>query len=498
MSTSLWSDTFKVKVKSEELKEKLETEVCVIGAGISGLTTAYLLAKAGKKVAVLEAYELGGGETAMTSAHLASALDEGFVELERLFGVEGSSLAAQSHNAAIEEIARIVKLEKVECDFKFVPGYLIANVGKENELDEEYEAAKRSGMKVAKTRSAVFSLFRDKPSLKFAKQAQFHPLKYIAGLIEANKKLGVQFFTNTRATKVEEGEKTVVVTTDDNKKVEAEQVVVATNTPFLDWVTMHTKQAAYRTYVIVAAIAQSDIEEALYWDTDEPYHYVRTYENAGKWYLLVGGEDHKTGQDLDTESHYQALYVWAKQYFPNLGKIAYQWSGQVMEPIDGLAFIGLNPGNKRTYIVTGDSGHGLTHGTIAGMLITDLIHDKKNPWQKLYDPARKNIKAIGTFLKEGVNVAAQYSAYLKEDEIDGVKKLANNTGSVISQKGKKVAVYRDPKGKVHKCSAVCPHLGCIVQWNTGEKSWDCPCHGSRFDAEGKLLNGPAITDLEKL
>ncbi len=494
-AVSLWQDTHVIAAKAERLTADREADVCVIGAGIGGVTTAYLLAKAGKKVIVLEMGELGQGETALTSAHLASALDEGFIELVNLFGERGSKLAVKSHVAAIEQIADIVETEKIDCDFKYVPGYLFFDDEQKDELEKELKAAKTSGLKAQRINALPTGQFHNKIALEFAKQAQFHPLKYLDGVIQAAQKLGVVFYTQARALDVEELKTKVLVRLEGERKVLAKQVVVATNTPFCDRVTMHTKQAAYRSYIVVADVSGIDAD-ALFWDTADPYHYVRFFQIGDKKLAIIGGEDHKTGQDTtNADLHYEILYAWALQYFPTLGKIKYQWSGQIMEPIDGLAYLGLNPGNKRIYIITGDSGHGLTHGTIGGMIIRDLITNHKNPWVGLYNPARKNIKAAGTFLKEGLNMAVQYSAYLKKDE---ARHISPNSGAVVSEKGKKVAIFCDAKGVMHRCSAICPHLGCIVDWNDNEKSWDCPCHGSRFDAKGKLLNGPATIDLPQL
>ena len=244
-------------------------------------------------------------------------------------------------------------------------------------------------------------------------------------------------------------------------------------------------------------VERGSIPKALYWDTLHPYHYVRVQPFSEREdLLLIGGEDHKTGQAHDTDARFDRLEGWARQMFRNLGVIEFRWSGQIMEPVDGLAFIGHNPGEETIYIVTGDSGHGMTHGTIAGMLISDLIQERDNEWKKIYDPSRKTLKSVGEFARENLNVAAQYVDYVTGGEVKDENQIERGSGSIIRRGLEKIAVYKDDAGECHELSAICPHLGCIVDWNDTEKTWDCPCHGSRFSAFGKVVNGPANTDLE--
>jgi Rieske Fe-S protein len=262
---------------------------------------------------------------------------------------------------------------------------------------------------------------------------------------------------------------------------------------------MHTKQAPYLTYVIAGLVPKGAVPQALYWDTEDPYHYVRTEPGVDDEHdlLIVGGEDHKTGQRDDGTQRLAALERWAREHFPPLKYITHRWSGQVLEPADGVAFIGRNPGAlKNVYIATGDSGMGLTHGTIAGILISDLVAGRGSRWAALYDPSRKMHKAALTFAKENLNVAAQYlEDYVGPGDVGSADNIAPGSGAVIRRKLTKVAAYRDDSGMLHESSAVCPHLGCIVAWNHLERTWDCPCHGSRFDCLGKVINGPAHSDL---
>jgi Rieske Fe-S protein len=269
-------------------------------------------------------------------------------------------------------------------------------------------------------------------------------------------------------------------------------VVVATNSPFVDIVSIHTKQHAYRTYAIAAGLSnEAAVPPGLYWDTLDPYHYVRRYGET----LIVGGEDHKTGQEENPEKLFRRLERWARQRFP-ITAVQQRWSGQILETLDGLAHIGLDPGGmKNVYVATGDSGMGMTHGTIAGMLLTDLIQGRDNAWAQIYEPSRKPVRAVAEYVKENVNMAKQYTGWVTAGDVDSVEDIPRDSGGILRDGVRKIAVYRDAAGIVHQTSAVCTHLGCIVNWNSAEKTWDCPCHGSRFDKLGKVLSGPAEKDL---
>jgi len=464
-NTSIWMATANTPSQSP-LKESIRTDICIIGAGIAGLTTAFLLGREGRSVVVLDDGAIGGGMTGRTTAHLSNAYDDRYLEIERLHGAEGARLTAESHTAAIDKIAEIVSREKIDCEFQWVDGFLFGAKPDDVELlDDELAAAHRAGLTaVEKVARAPIDSFNTGVALRFPRQAQFHPLEYLDGLTRAITRDGGKIFGHTHATKIEggiEGETEARIETSHGPVVTGEVVVVATNTPINDLVAIHTKQAPYVTYVIGVRVPKSSVTRALYWDTGNPYHYVRLQSENNYDVLIVGGEDHKTGQADDGNERFARLEGWTRERFPQMSEVEYRWSGQVMEPVDGLAFIGRNPldaGN--VYIATGDSGQGMTHGTIAGMLLTDLIQGRKNEWEDLYSPSRIRLKALPDYAAENLNVAAQY--------VDRI---------------------------THRRSAVCPHLGCVVAWNSTEETWDCPCHGSRFSANGKVYQGPANSDL---
>ncbi|GAB2969635.1 FAD-dependent oxidoreductase [Hymenobacter coalescens] len=490
------------------LTKNATADVVVIGAGLAGLTTAYLLTRAGRRVVVIEDGEIASGETGRTTAHLSNALDDRYYHLESLFGKDGARLAAESHGAAIDRIESIVAAEGIDCDFTRLDGYLfLPKDGNLKELDDELAAAHRAGLTgVQRLKDSGTQGFRTGECLRFPNQGQFHPVRYANGLAEAIVRGGGQLFTRTRAQEVHGGEQARVVT-EQGQEISARHIVVATNTPFNDRVVMHTKQGPYRTYALVFRIPKNSVTKALYWDTPDPYHYIRLQEvhapAGAEAYdlLIVGGEDHKTGQASNYEERFRCLEEWSRQHFPAAQQVEYRWSGQVMEPVDGLGYAGRNPLDAdNVYIITGDSGHGMTHSTLGAMIVTDLIEGRDNPWAKLYEPGRVTLKpsAVKEFVKENVNVAAEYTDLVTGGDVQSEQDIRPGSGAVIGRGPLKVAVYRDAQGQTHECSAICPHLGCVVHWNGTEQSWDCPCHGSRFSAYGELMNGPAASGLGKV
>jgi glycine/D-amino acid oxidase-like deaminating enzyme/nitrite reductase/ring-hydroxylating ferredoxin subunit len=494
-TTSVWMATSPLR-EERPLTSDSRADVCIVGAGIAGLTTAYLLAKEGRRVIVVDDGPTAGGETCRTTAHLVSALDDRFYHLERLHGAEGARLAAESHASAIDTIERIARDENIACDFTRLDGYLFVPPGDDRtQLDDELQAAHRAGLTdVSRVDRAPVTTFDTGPALKFPRQAQFHVLKYLQGVAEAAKRLGAVIHNGTHVDRLEGGKNARVETS--RGTITADAIVVATNSPVNDLVAIHTKQAAYRTFVVGGRVKRDSVPQILLWDTPDPYHYIRLQRVDDHDVLIVGGEDHKTGQADDAAQRFQRLEQWTRERFPQVERFEFQWSGQVMEPIDGMALIGRNPlDSDNVYVATGDSGNGMTHGTIAGVLLTDLIMGRPNRWADLYDPSRKTLGAAKEFARENLNVAAQYADLVTPGELDDVAKIGRGEGAVIRRGVTKVAVYRDDAGALHQRSAICTHLGCVVQWNSMERTWDCPCHGSRFQTDGHVVNGPAIRAL---
>ena len=507
-NVSFWIDTTSI-ISYNTPNQDIKTEVLIIGGGIAGLTTAYKLLKAGKKVVLVEDGFIGSGESGRTTAHLTCALDDRYYYLENKFGEEAAKLAAESHAAAIDEIEKIVTDLNIDCAFKRVNGYLFLHESdKEENLDKELQATQKAGLRTTILKGIPALANAEKQRcLAFSNQAQFHILHYLKGLAKAVDSLGGIIYTEAHAENItKKGAKV------NGYTFSAEHIVVATNTPINDVVTMHTKQHAYRTYVIAGKIPKGQLPYSLWWDTgdqeskwvSQPYHYVRVENYNEKYDLLIsGGEDHKTGQadeeGIPETSRYDRLEAWTRNYFPMLeNDLTYRWSGQVIEPVDSLGFMGKNPGDDRIYIITGDSGNGMTHSTIGAMIICDSIMGNKNKWEDLYNPSRISLNTAKDFVKEATNMASQYLDWISGSDLKNTSDLPPGEGSILSSGLKKIAVYRDYDNSLKAFSAVCPHLGCIVQWNGDEKSFDCPCHGSRFTTDGTVINGPAQSDLNKI
>lgn len=499
-TTSLWMATATPPAFAP-LREDSHADVCVVGAGIAGLTTAYRLALEGREVVVLEERDLCGGQTARTTGHLCSALDDRYFDLEDMFGEDGARLAAHSHAAAVDAIQDIARSEDIDCDFERVDGYLVRGFGdaREDVLERELAAAQRAGLEIERVAAAPDAFAHLGPALRFRDQARFHALRYLGGLANAIVRHGGRIHCGTRVDEVEGGRGAGVATA-GGPSVHADAIVIATHVPFNDRLVVHTKQAAYRTYVLALRIAHDAVPDALLWDTLDPYHYVRiAHENGGSW-LIVGGEDRKSGQDASPRVHFRELEAWTRDHFPMAGPVGYCWSGHIIEPVDSLAFIGHNPGlADNVFIATGDSGNGLTHGTIAGLLLADLIAGRASPWEQLYAPDRKPTHALGEYLHENANFLPYYGELLGAGAHEELDALVPGEAAVLRHHLGKVAAWRDMGGLLHLHSAICPHLGCVVHWNPVEHSWDCPCHGSRFDAhDGSVLNGPADRGLTPL
>lgn len=500
---SHWTDSVEQPKHLSELRCDLETDVVIIGGGLAGVSVAYCLTRSGKKVVLVEDGFIGSGESGRTTAHLVTALDDRYYYLQRYFGEEKTRLIAQSHAAAIDFVERTVKAENIDCDFERLDGFLFRHpTDKEDSLKKEFDAARKAGLHVDEWEEVIPGTGK---SIRFPNQAQFHPLRYMLGLCGAIMNKGGQIYINTHASEISASG----IKTSSGYTVKASHVVVATNSPVSNKFAIHLKQYPYRTYVIGAKIKKDSLFKGLWWDTGDfemnpdipPYHFVRLAKYNDEYDLLIsGGEDHPnadtSNNKVPEEERYEALEEWTRRHF-KIEDVVYRWSGQVMEPMDGIAYIGKNPFDKdNVYIVTGDSGNGMTHCTIAGVLITDLINGKENPWEDVYKPSRFTFKASKPFFKEliGTLVSA-----IKKDKSHAehvtLATLPNGEARHMELHGEKCGVYRDDHGHLHVVSTTCTHVGCTVKWNNDEKSWDCPCHGSRFTYKGTVMNGPANKDL---
>ena len=499
---SIWYDSSAPIPERPALTEHLTTDVCVIGAGIAGLSVAYDLARKGKRVVVLELDQIGSGESGRTTAHLSNAIDDRYVTLEKAMGEANSQRAAEAHTAAIDHIEANVRREKIDCDFTRLDGYLFLGDDDGPELlRDELAAAHRAGLADVELVTTLPFARLNGPALRFPRQGRFHVLEYLGGLAAAIERMGGRIFCGTKVEGIEGGAP-AMVTTDAKLTVGADDVVVCTNGSISDLMITHMKQAPYRSFVVAFEIPKGSIPDALYWDTPDPYHYVRLQPLSDTSdALIVGGEDHKTAHEDDAGDRFECLTEWARRQFGVTGSPVSRWSGQVLEPNDYLAYIGRNPdGAEHVWLATGDSGMGMTHGTIAGLVLSGLIVDGTHPWAELFDPKRLTIhpRELGTLAKENADVALQFGDYATPGQVRDTDGIPKGEGRVIRRGVHKIAAYKGDDGTVHECSAVCTHLKCVVDWNTAEKSWDCPCHGSRFDPLGQVISGPATADLEKI
>jgi glycine/D-amino acid oxidase-like deaminating enzyme/nitrite reductase/ring-hydroxylating ferredoxin subunit len=479
------------------LSESLKTEVLIIGGGIAGVTAAYLLAKLGKSVVLIEKKSLGGGETGHTTAHISYPTDKRLTELVRSFGEDHAQAIWDACQASAHQISSNVAAENIDCEHRCVPGYLYASgqdVEEEREkLKEDVTLAQRLGFDVHYTAACPVT---GQPAAVFANLAKFHPTKYLFALAQSAQKAGARLFEKSEAGEFSEDAPEV---TCNGYRISYEHVFVATHVPLqgkagtVNAALLQTKLAGYNTYALGAWLPGNE-PEGLWWDTEDPYFYLRIDKSAeGSAYAIVGGEDHKTGQAEDTEASYAALTAKLHSLYPD-AQPDRRWSGQVIETVDGLPYIGEYAGQ---FVATGFSGTGMTMGTLSAMMFADHVRGIKNPWKELFRIDRKHISGAWDYLKENKD----YPWYLLKRPFlgtaDDPAQVLAGEGKVLRHEHKKVAAYRDDKGKLTLLSAICPHMGCVVAWNPAEKSWDCPCHGSRFTATGEVFAGPAESGLSQ-
>jgi glycine/D-amino acid oxidase-like deaminating enzyme/nitrite reductase/ring-hydroxylating ferredoxin subunit len=458
----------------------------IVGAGITGLTAALLLQQAGKQTAIAEAHMVGFGTTGGTSAHINTFADTTYADAESAFGADGAKLFAE----AIAEGFAFIKANAKNCDYETKPGYIYAETDSEvKALDKIYEGAVKVDVAVNYA-DDVPTPVKYQKALVFAGQAQFHPIKYLQQLTEAYVNAGGMIFENTRIEKVE---------TENGVhsagNIKAKAVIYATHMP-PNINVFNFECAPYRSYVIAAELENEHYPDELIYDSQEPYHYVRTHIIDGQKLLLVGGNDHKTGHD-DPGKAFADLEEYVRKYYP-VSAVKFRWSSQYYVPVDGLPYIGQLPlSAPGIYCATGYNGNGMMLGSVAGKILSDLVQEKENKYADLFKPSRvKPIDSLPDIAKENADVAYHFIAdRFNIPETDSLNKLAPGTGKLVELDGKKIAAYKDEKGVLHALSPVCTHTGCIVNWNGEEKSWDCPCHGARYDVDGNVLTGPATKNL---
>jgi glycine/D-amino acid oxidase-like deaminating enzyme/nitrite reductase/ring-hydroxylating ferredoxin subunit len=498
---SYWADHASLP-KFPRLGKDLKVDVVIVGGGITGVTAAYLLKKEGRTVALVERDRCGGMDTGHTTAHLTHVTDLRLHELEARFGRDHAQATWDAGRAAMQQIDEIVRSEQLLCDLVSVPGYLHAVRGETKERDrkllqKDAQLAQEMGFEAEYLDDVPFV---ETAGVRFPNQAKFQPLKYLRGLIESFESDHCHVFEHTEVTVVQD--QPLIIKTNGHE-IACDYLIVATHVPLMgkaglvSAALLQSKLASYSSYAVGARVPKRSVPEALFWDTAEPYHYLRLDTHRGHDYLVLGGEDHKTGQEEDPDRCFRNLEDLVATLVP-AAEVNSRWSGQVVETNDGLPFIGETSDGQ--FVATGFSGNGMTFGTLGAMMACDAAMGRNNPWQALFDPSRKKLLG-GTwdYIRENLD----YPYYMIKDrmssaETETLQSVKPGDGKILKLKGRRLAVYRDPKGKVTTLSPICTHLGCIVNWNPAESTWECPCHGSKFEAQGKVLAGPAEAPLDRV
>lgn len=497
MHRSFWIDST-LRSNYPSLAQDIQADVAVIGAGLAGITAAMLLKRAGKTVVVLEAERIGEGASGHTTAKVTSLHQLKYATLIKEIGEAKARLYGESNQAAIAQLASLVRNEQIDCDFEFKDAYTFAkSLSNLEDVKAEVEAAQLLGLPADYVSKPPLP-FEVMGAVRFSNQAQFHPRKYLLALAAKINGDGCFVFEQTRVRTVE-GEEPCRVRTNSGHTVTAQDVIVATHLPILDQGLFFAKSYPQRSYLIGARINAEQALNGMFIGTGEKYRSLRTTPtDDGGTLLLIGGEGHKVGEADDTEQRFERLAAYAHDRF-GVATVDYYWSSQDVVSFDKLPYIGkLTPMNQHTYVATGFSLWGMSNGTLAGMILSDLILGQPNPWAELYDATRPTPFLTQDSIKNNLDVGARWVGDRFKGLFDSPEHVNPGEGKLVTSNVQKIAAYRDDAGTLHQVSAVCPHLGCIVAWNAAEKSWDCPCHGSRFDTDGKILEGPAVNALESL
>jgi glycine/D-amino acid oxidase-like deaminating enzyme/nitrite reductase/ring-hydroxylating ferredoxin subunit len=484
------------------LDRDLEVEVVIAGAGITGITAAYLLSKAGVSVALVERGRVASADTSRTTAHLTYVTDQRLSHLVDKFGKDAARLFWEGGAAAIDQIWKLANETGADCEFRWLPGYLHAPSDEETEkerdsLRQDAELARELGFD-AQFIDSVPNAHRC--GVRFAQQASFHPRKYLAPLVSAVTGLGGHVFESTE---IEEFDERAMAVRANGKRIHCDYLIVATHNPIMGSkgpvaaTLFQTKLSLYTSYVLGARLPSGTLPEALLWDTSDPYEYLRVNDRDDHQYAIFGGEDVKTGQEKDAEEVFRKLEKRLQVRLPGAA-VEHRWMGQVIETADGLPYVGEN--REWQFIATGFCGNGMTLGTLSAIMARDRYLDRENPWFDLLRPDRLPFHGgLWRYVSENVD----YPYYLLRDRIAGAEEgtlaeLANGEAKILKWRGRKVAAYRSEEGALSVCSPVCTHLKCLVHWNDADRTWDCPCHGSRFHPDGQLLSGPAEAPLERI
>lgn len=498
-NTSLWQNNMPDYFSQTHTLPQHRCDVLIVGGGLTGISTGLLLQKAGKKCVVAEAKSIGFGTTGGTSAHLNTFMDSPYYEVQKNFGKDNAQLLCTAAKRALMLIEKNCEEYKIECGHSRQDGYLFSQDDKQTkELEDIFLSSKEAGCLVEYVENITVPIEFQK-AIVFKNQAQFHPTKYLMGIAKAFESAGGSIIEGCRVMGFKEQEEGVLEVQTERGTLYAKAIIYATHIP-PGVNLLHFRCAPYRSYVMAVKLADETYPVGLAYDMYDPYHYYRCEETDGEKYLIAGGEDHKTGHVENTGECFNKLETYLRKYF-KIKEIAFKWSSQYFQPTDGLPYIGHLPGNpKNVYVATGYGGNGMTYSHIAAKLFTDLIVTGKSIYEDLFNPNRlKPVAGFTEFVKEAADVAATFfGKWFASSSIKELSDIAAGEARVVKYEGDTLAIFKDEQGNVHAVNPACTHIKCEVSWNSSERSWDCPCHGSRFDIDGEMLTGPARKDLEKI
>ena len=480
------------------LTDGVSVDVAVVGAGITGITAATLLKRAGKTVALIESKRIVHGASGYTTAKVTAGHGAGYSKIRKAFGEDGIRTYAQAQEAAIERIAQFVEEDGIDCDFERRPHYVYAESEDEvSQLRQETEVERQAGLDATLVDETPLP-FGVAAALRLDNQAQFHPRKYLLALAATIPGDGSHVFEESRVHDVDQGEPCEVRT--EQGVVRAKDVILATHLPILDSGLFFTKAYPHRSYAVAAPIGDAPDPQGMYINSGTPTRSIRTLRDGDRVFIQVGGNGHKTAAEDDTPARYDQLDQFLREHWPEAGEIEHRWSTQDYMPHDQVPYVGrLRRRSEHLYAATAYNKWGMTNGTAAAMILTDGVLGRPNPWAELYDSKRLVRRSgLTSFLREnaaaGFHLVADRLARAGRATVDELKP---GEGTLVRVRGRKTAVYRDEQGTLHGLLPVCQHLYCLVDWNQAERTWDCPCHGSRYAGDGRAIQGPTTKDLKR-
>lgn len=479
------------------LERDLEVDVAVIGGGISGITTALLCKREGARVAVLERATVAGGATGLTTAKASALQQTKLAEIRGLHGDETVAAYAQASLEALELIEQLVHEHAIDCGWERLPDWTYASSDTEADAVERVAAAAGiAGLAVELTSETPLPMPLA-TAVRLGDQAQFHPIRYLQALARLVDGDGSHVFERSVVTRVHEGSP-CTVTTDAGRTVRAGSVVVCTNYPLLDRGLFFARTEAARSY-LVAARVNGELPQAMAISVGEPVRSLRPYRDPeGRSWALVGGEGHLTGSAEASPQRFAALELFAREHL-DVAEIPYRWSTQDAMPIDRLPYAGpYTPVSRRLWVNAGHQKWGMTNATLGARIVADGIAGRASRYAETFDPNRVSVRAVPTLAKAQATVGAHVIGdRLTPAEASSSAAVPTGGARIVRSGLDKVGVHRDDDGRLHGVSLRCTHLGCLVHWNAAERSWDCPCHGSRFGIDGEVLAGPAVAPLPR-